>query len=249
MKKCLLYPMGVGGHWLRLLIYNVPIRPPRTYNFHHNSQDSWVEITHDPSHNWVYFYSGESYLNFYLNQIFKYEHANQDLFLSTPYPNYWRRIVANANEICNFAMLDQRPTLRYEDLLYEPKKFLQGLHKIQTSEGVALATEEYFESSRLIFLASSADTSNFFENFDNPYWVAFVLGQLLTYNISPKFEIKDEENYRLCKRFAMAKYDQCHIKSLHQVINLNQLPKLSIGDSPSWSKAPDFDSGIPRFES
>ena len=22
-----------------------------------------------------------------------------------------------------------------------------------------------------------------------------------------------------------------------------------IGDSPSWSKAPDFDSGIPRFES
>ena len=87
---------------------------------------------------------------------------------------------------------------------------------------------ESFLGYRESFLNTNIQPNDIFENFDNFFWITFVLGYLMNKNIVPSyFIISDPENFNECKNFVKEHYQQNSLTSWIDIPGGKKLPCLT----------------------
>lgn len=213
------YPGGSGGNWLkRLIINDFAQQKLPGINFHHGNMDPGAHLclVHelDPS-KFTHLYSGEFYFNFYANVLHKHYVAETSI-LDQDYHAAFLECVNTARYICNFHELKHLVSLDFEDLIYRPSEFANQVWALQTQNQFKVVDYDQYLEHRKSFFDTCVNVTDVFENFDNMVWVAFVIGQLMNYNIIPgEFKIYSLDHQDQCRQFAIDNYHHCMLKRVH----------------------------------
>lgn len=209
------FPGGSGGNWL----YNTLTY--QTYNYgsvnFHTSSDKKEKLVHeiDPL-KFKYLLSGKSYFNFYLNVIYKYFHHDKDIFTETDYKNYFLECVNTARFLCKFDHIHKHIFFNFDDLISAPDNFYTQISRFQTDNNYQLIPNEEFLKRRAVFISTCVNPSTIHLNFDNMFWVCFVIGQLMNMDLVPtEFSIYEYQNQDKCKQFALDNFKYCTLNNVH----------------------------------
>lgn len=212
------FPGGAGGNWLLHLLHNVPIGNSRI-NFHdtswYGSHKNKIKLEHelDPS-KFNFLYSGTSYLNFYLNVMFKLFHWDYKVFEKKPYQEHFLLSVNTARFICKFENIKDHIFFNYDSLILDPMTFYETVQTFKKDLKLPSIDYKSFLNYREVFLTTNIQPNEIFENFDNFFWVTFVLGYLMNENIVPTdFQISAPENFDECKKFVKQHYQRNNLTS------------------------------------
>ena len=218
------FPGGAGGNWLHnTLLQNT--YDPGSVNFHKHgkdlplNKDNNILIVHeiDPS-KFKYLLSGKSYFNFYLNVIYKFFHHDLDIFNQTDYKNYFLECVNTARFLCKFDHIHKHIFFNFDDLINAPDNFYTQISKFQIDNNYQLIPNEEFLIRRAVFIRTCVNPSTINFNFDNMFWVCFVLGQLMNIDLVPtEFSICEYQNQDKCKQFALDNYKYCTLTNVHNI--------------------------------
>lgn len=211
------FPGGCGGNWLSKLILNRSILTD-SVNFHsHNRYLRRLTLTHEIDPNrFDYLYSGSSFFNFYINVLLKYFIHEKHIFDNTCYKESLLTCVNTAKFICTFDQIKQHIFLNFDDLVSNADVFLDKINHLQEKLQIKLTTADAFADYRKRFLQTCVNPNTIFENFDNMFWVCFVLGQLMNHNCVPvDFTIFEPSNQNKCKEFAQQNYHLCKLNKTH----------------------------------
>lgn len=209
------YPGGSGGNWIKKVITGQKILLD-TVNFHYRENPIPVKIIHETDvAKFDYLYSGTFYFNFYTNVLLKHYLHEQQLFELVSYESSFLTCVNTARYVCKFDQIKKHIFLNFDDLIDYPDKFIIQIHQLQKKLGVRTTTVEDFINYRDIFIRTCVNTSTVYENFDNMFWVCFVIGQLMDHNCVPDdFVISDYNNQDKCKKFAKENYHLCNLTKI-----------------------------------
>ena len=219
------FPGGAGGNWLKTVIDYQPTAHRNKINFHQHTVKSDVQLIHSlhPSE-FDCLYSGSYYFNFYVNVMYKYFYAETDLFTHNNYKEYYTKCVNTAKYICLFDTIKDLISLNFDCLLGDPESFYQSLQQHAPSWTMDFSD---FSNRKTDFFSTFVETENLFENFDNQFWVTFVLGQLMNQDIYPQdFSIYDPSTQHLSSQFAQDNYKFCQLKNNHNFKTGVTLPTL-----------------------
>jgi hypothetical protein len=212
----LYFTTGAGGRWLEQILH-LEIFPELNYiNFHQphdRSKDRskrWCIASHS-STNFDLTYSGEFKFNFFCNHVYKQLHHTITLY-EEEYSKWFKKSVACAYGIEKEVAILDKIDFDFGDLLQQPNSFLEQITDLQKKHNQPTITDDkYFFHSRELFLNSCVNTDNYYKNFDSVWWVIFVLGQLMEYNIYPEVDIGLETNYNKVRDFAWKNQDKVSI--------------------------------------
>ena len=221
------YPLGAGGNWLKSTLVQDPLLDKHYINFHKTDQH-WVLLRHDVDNRSTsdLIFSGTAYFNFFVNHVYKHYYHEHDLFNTTNYNHYWPTIVAASYGICKYNKIINMIDFDFDNLIGQPEIFHKKLIHLQKTVNKPLIGIDDFFYRRSKFIASCVNIDTIVEQFDNPYWVAFVLGQLMIDNIYPSFSISEIDNQNLCKKFAQDNYHRCNLNKFINFDTETILPKL-----------------------
>ena len=234
------FPNGAGGNWLAATIMRgVKIADDSMRHWHGESSQHWDNASHskvmpfllehetDPAY-FSHLFSGSLYFNFYLNFVYKF--GIIDGQITKDYHSRFIDLVNSAKFICLFEELKDRVHFDFDNLLLDdPVDFYNKVTRFQSMIDCNQISFKDFKQSRDNFIKSCVNPSNIYENFDNLYWVAFVVGQLMNQNIVPtSFSIFDQNNFELCKQFAFDNYDKCAIRKVHYFNNNIFMPEYKL---------------------
>jgi hypothetical protein len=214
------FPGGAGGNWLLNLLCNESL-PSDPTNFHkHNYKQIYkysIKLVHELDiTKFNYLYSGKSYFNFYLNFIYKCSHNDLDIFNQTDYKTYFLECVNSARFLCRFDQIYDYIFFNYDDLIDVPENFYGQLCKFQIKNSHDTISEEDFLLRRDQYIATCVNPATVKHNFDNMFWVCFVIGQLMNLNLVPQdFLIHEYQNQDRCKQFASDNYQRCTLTKIH----------------------------------
>lgn len=225
------FPGGAGGNWLLYFLYNVPVDGDRI-NFHdhiwYRSFKTKIRLEHelDPS-KFNFLYSGTAYLNFYLNVMFKFFHWDLKIFEQKSYQEYFLLSVNTARFICKFKNIKDHIFFNSDSLILDPKLFYETVRQFKKDLELPDADYKSFLDYREAFLATNIRPNEVFENFDNFFWITFVLGYLMNENIVPTdFVISNPENFDDCKNFVKKHYQRNDLTNWIEIPGGKQLPCL-----------------------
>jgi len=222
------YPGGVGANWL-VKVINQSLILPDTVNFHYdrNKRRSILPVHETDVTKFDYLYSGSSYFNFYTNVLLKHFIYEKNIFDTTSYETSFLTCVNTARYICKFDQIKDHIFFNFDELVDVPLAFVNKVNQLQTKLGIGITGIEDFIKQRDIFISTCVNTLDVYENFDNMYWVCFVIGELMNYDCVPtNFLISLYENQDKCKEFAQANYKQCKLTKVHQFNTNVYLPNL-----------------------
>jgi hypothetical protein len=204
------YPMGAGGGWLHKTLSHYQFNQNHYDYFHFKSNKSWISYSHDNSTigSQVTF-SGRYKFNFFCNHIFKHCHLTEHRYQKSPYNTWFKEAVAISFGLCAWCNYVDNPYFDFDDLLHKPNIFLSKINNLQLINNEFVVSKNYFDHSRNLFLASCVDTSTYFNNFDSPWWIIFVLGQLMDQELYPAFDIGDQNNFSRVKKFVCDNISRC----------------------------------------
>jgi hypothetical protein len=225
------FPGGAGGNWLLSLLRNESL-PNNPINFHdHNHAEIKkysIKLIHelDPT-KFDYLLSGKSYFNFYLNVIYKLFHHDQDIFYQTNYKTHFLECVNTARFLCKFDQIYNHVFFHYDDLIDMPMNFYTQLYKFQIENSYKIISEEDFLLRRNQYVNTCVNPIPIKHNFDNMFWVCFVIGQLMDLDLIPQdFFIYEYQNQDQCKQFALDHYQQCTLTKTHDIDTNVFMPNL-----------------------
>ena len=211
-KLYIKYPMGAGGGWLRKTISHYEFDQTHYGYFHFASNKSWVSCGHsDSTIGSQVTFSGRYRFNFFCNHIFKLYHLTNNRYQTSPYGIWFKEATALSFGLCKWCNYVDNPYFDFDDLLHKPNIFLSKIVKLQLAKSEFEISKDYFDHSRNLFLASCIDTSAHFKNFDSPWWIMFVLGQLMDQGLYPAFDIGDQNNFLKVKKFVYDNISQCPV--------------------------------------
>jgi hypothetical protein len=222
---------GAGGNWLENLLCNESL-PSNPVNFHLHDRTQTkkysIKLFHelDPT-KFDYLLSGKSYFNFYLNVIYKCFHHDLDIFNQTDYKTYFLECVNTARFVCRFDQINDHVFFDYDDLIDTPGNFYAQLYKFQIKHSYDTISEEDFLLRRNRYIDTCVNPATIKHNFDNMFWVCFVIGQLMNSNLAPRdFLMHEYQNQDRCKQFALDNYHQCTLTKIHTVDTNIFMPNL-----------------------
>jgi hypothetical protein len=191
---------GIGGNWLKQVILNYPIDASNG-NFH-KKLFSYQKIQIDHSlDDFDYLYYGEHWFNFYLNQVYKLHHLDQDIFSTQTYQTCFLHCMT-ATHLLRFKTLASKAFFKFEDLLFDPDRFLECIHQIQNQLKLENVSQASFFESRNKFFSTCVDVENMYSNHDNVFWICYALGELQCLGFTPSnFIVSDIKNKELCLEF------------------------------------------------
>ena len=228
------YPMGAGGAWLKSTLALTPLNNQKYVNFHgwstnnsHSNQQSWVNLKHtiEDIGGSDLIFSGSSYFNFFVNHIYKHYCYEKDIFNKNNYDYYWLTIVAASYGICKYNKFIDVLYFNFDDLIRQPDIFYKKIVELQTNSNKPVIDFDNFLFRQKKFIYTCVNINGMIENFDNMYWVAFVLGQLMIYKIHPTFPIAKIDNQDRCKQFARDNYHNCKLNNFVNFDTTIFLPK------------------------
>jgi hypothetical protein len=210
------FPGGAGGNWLNKVISNQPILSG-TVNFHYRHYQSHLFFIHETdTTKFDYLYSGESYFNFYINALLKCFIHEQNIFNAVSYKESFLTCVNTARYICKYEQIKEHIFLNFDDLINSPEVFLGQVNRIQDELKIHCTNISDFIEYQKTFISTCVNPINLYENFDNMFWVCFVIGQLMNYDCVPDdFIISDPSNQHKCKKFAEQNYHRCKLNKVH----------------------------------
>ena len=212
--------MGAGGNWLSATLAQTPMAEDHYKNFHHTVPNRWVKLSHSGP---GLLFSGTNYFNFFVNHILKLYHYELNMFETKDYAHNWMTMVALGKGICKFN--DLHVDIDADKLFNNPDAFYSTVVGLQKLHNKPIIGTDDFLYRREKFIKSCVNIDNMVENFDDMIWVAFVLGQLLYYNIYPSFPINELANQLLCKQFARENYHHCKLRNITNFNTQVFLPK------------------------
>lgn len=225
------FPGGAGGNWLLNLLCK-DLLPDNPINFHkHNYaqiKKYSIELVHelDPT-KFDYLYSGKSYFNFYLNVIYKLFHHDLNIFTQTDYKTHFLECVNTARFLCKFDLIYDHVFFNYDDLIDVPDNFYTQLYKFQIENSHNILSEEDFSLHRDRYIDTCVNPMPIKHNFDNMFWVCFVIGQLMNLDLVPQdFSIHEYQHQDKCKQFALDNYQQCTLTKIHDIDTNVFMPNL-----------------------
>jgi len=210
------FPPGAGGNWFKRMMFNHQSLPISTVNFHYRlgHRQNPIVVAHelDPA-NFDYLYSGQSYINFYLNVIFKCFHHDLKIFTPDTYTESLLTSINTAKLICQFDNIKSHIYFDYDTLVVSPEVFYQSIDTVCNNNNFKVIEYDDFLIARSKYIHTCVNPVGVYEKFDNMFWVAFVMGELMSYNIVPTdFDIKEFSNWDRCQEFAFKNYQQCKLK-------------------------------------
>lgn len=214
------FPGGAGGNWLRKVLLGHKILL-RSRNFHYSTADTnRHEVvclnTHsiDPA-DFDWLYSGSYYFNFFANVIFKGVLTDQE-FYSKSFDQQFLQCVNTARHICRFHSIKHLIFFNFNDLVNDPLRLFSCIEDVKQKYTWPKLTYQDFLIHRHAYFETCVNTSDLFENFNHPLWLAFLLGQLMNKEITPlDFSIRKSENLGLVKTFAELNYHHCELTDHH----------------------------------
>jgi hypothetical protein len=229
------FPGGSGGNWLLKLINN-QLLPSNPVNFHSHeiglqpskTQNQRIDIVHelDPT-KFDYLLSGKSYFNFYLNVIYKTFHHELDIFCQTDYKTHFLECVNTAKFLCKFDQIYDRVFFNYDDLIDSPNNFYAQLYKFQIDNSCSPTSKKDFLIKRNTYINTCVNPSLIKGNFDDMFWVCFIIGQLMNLDLVPtSFLISEYQNQDKCKQFALDNYQYCKLTKIHDIDTSVFMPNL-----------------------
>jgi hypothetical protein len=214
------FPGGAGGNWLLNLLQNESL-PVNLIHFHkHNyTQIKKVLLVHElDTEKFNYLLSGKSYFNFYLNVVYKHFHNDFDIFNQTDYKTHFLECVNTARFLCKFDQIYDHVFFNYDDLIDAPDDFYTQLYKFQIDNSCDIISKEDFLLRRNRYVDTCVNPIPIKHNFDNMFWVCFVIGQLMNLNLVPDdFLIHEHQNQDRCKQFAFDNYHRCTLNKIHDI--------------------------------
>jgi hypothetical protein len=226
--KVLYYPMGAGGHWLKSTITQVPLEDKHYSHFHElDIEESWIRLQHlDTFSDNGLIFSGSYYFNFFVNHMYKCYHSQQNLFDNYDHETHWKLMISVSFGICQSVKNKKYIDFNFDNLIIDPNNFYNTIVDLQKTDNKPIISYDDFLHRRKKFIDSCVNIDNLIENFDNKFWIAFVLGQLMLHDISPIFSITDPDNQDLCKKFAKDHYKQCQLKNFSMIDTKVFLPTI-----------------------
>jgi hypothetical protein len=223
------FPGGAGGNWLKDTLLQGEYATD-SVNFHNTTskKSSKIKLVHELDiRKFDYLYSGKSYFNFYLNVMYKLFHHERDIFNKTDYKTYFLESINTARFLCKFDQIYDHTFFNFDELINFPDNFYKKLVEYQTNNNLSVISLQDFLSRRDMFFSTCVNTSSIKFNFDNMFWVCFVIGQLMNLEIYPRdFSIYEYQNQDKCKQFAVDNYHFCtHIK-IYDIDTKVFMPKL-----------------------
>lgn len=190
---------GIGGNWLRQVILNYPIDATKG-NFHIKSSHEKIHLNHYLE-DFDYLYYGEYWFNFYLNQIYKLLHLDLNMFSTHSYEKCFLRCMTEAH-LVKFKPLADGGFFKFNDLLFDPDKFLECIHHIQNQLAIKNVSQTSFLESRNKFFSTCVNVKDIYANNNNIFWICYALGELQCLGFVPSnFIVSDIKNKNLCLEF------------------------------------------------
>jgi hypothetical protein len=224
------FPGGAGGNWLAKVLHHSLIST-NSVNFHQPGRHNVLFDLHichelDPV-KFDFLLSGTSYFNFYLNVLFKLFHHERNVFEEQSYKDAFLICVNSARFLCKFDNIKHHVYFNFDDLVLTPELFYQKIIQAQSTYKIPVIQREYFLAARTSFLNTCVNPKQVFENFDNMFWVTFVLGQLMNQDIVPsEFLIHEYHNQARCKEFAQINYYRCGLSNVHYLDTAVFMPEV-----------------------
>ena len=218
------FPGGSGGNWLRSVIEKEPMVGNLTH-FHQHNQTPVVSIIHELDvSKFQYLLSGDYYFNFFVNVIYKCFYKDLQFTESRNYKDYYTECVNTARYLCQFDRIKDHTYFNFNDLIDNDQQFYRNITLAFPNLNLTYAD---FVARKNLFFETMVETQNLYENFDEPIWVSFVLGQLMNHNIVPAdFSIYEKENQQLSAEFARQNYHYCKLRQVHHFKTNVFLPNL-----------------------
>lgn len=199
------YINGIGGNWLRRVILNYPTISTKG-NFHRVfPRDEYFRdnepllLTHD-FENFDYVYYGEYWFNFYLNQVYKLDHLDRNIFSTQSYRECFLQCMTETH-IVKYRSLADQAFFKFEDLLFDTDKFLECVHHVQNQLQIEKVSRTSFLESRNNFFSTCVDVEDIYNNKDNTFWICYALGELQCLGFDPEFIVSDLANKERCVEF------------------------------------------------
>lgn len=227
------FPGGAGGNWLKGTIDIEAIPADGVVNFHkHQRNLNDILLMHEIDINkFDFLYSGSSYFNFYLNVIYKAFYYEQGVFDnltdSEKYRMAFLKSVDTAKFLCQYAEIEHAIHFDFGDLVNNDQKFHNKIQDLQIGNGCPVLSYKDFAKRKHKFISTCVTPIGIYENFNDPMWVTFVLGQLMNLDVSPvEFSIYDRKNFELSQQFAQDNYHLCQHTQVLMFDTSVVLPKL-----------------------
>lgn len=194
------YVPGIGGNWLKKIVLNIPIIGIAGHFHSPHIPTKQLAINHDLV-KFDYLYYGEHWFNFYLNQIYKLCHLDMNMFSTLSYEKCFLQCVTEAH-LLKFRSLADRAFFKFEDLLFDPEKFLWCVHQLQGQLQVEKVGQESFFNSRKAFFSTCVDVNDSYNNTNNIFYICYALGELKCVGFTPtNFLINDPTNREKCLEY------------------------------------------------
>lgn len=211
------FPLGAGGNWLKSTLIQEPLTNKNYVNFHSKPHacNAWIRLEHQID-NYTpldLILSGTTYFNFFVNHVYKHYHYERNLFKNTEYNYYWPTLIAASYGICKYNKFINSIYFNFDDFIDQSDVFHKKITNLQESVNKSVISYDEFFYRRAKFIQTCVNIDGLAENFNNMYWVAFVMGQLMIHKIYPTFSIFENYNQDLCKQFAQDNYHKCKLNN------------------------------------
>ena len=240
----LCYVPGSGGNWLRRILIREPLF--HGANFHRdtlgrlgrfhadpipagNRMIPGIDLVHDYHIKHDYLFSGTCYFNFYLNKLYKFDQVETKFFDHFNYTEWINKCLQTARWILEFERYIDQCNINFVDLVLRPDDFLQQIDKISDRIVMDRLTMEEFLPMRDRFLETCVNPETVYENWDNLFWVMFVVAELEILGVYPgDFSIGDpDETVRLIE-FAKSHYHLCTLRDMVPISSNVYMPEWPI---------------------
>jgi hypothetical protein len=215
------YIGGGGGNWLNKAILSKPLDFYKA-NFHDMTQTAVVEpnapviCRHeiDPA-KFDYLLTGSCYFNFYLNLLAKTFYFDNCRLLADgrkrgdiiDWKTFFLRCVGVSKYVCEYDVIKLHIFFDFADLINQPQVFFEKFCYIQNLQSLPTTTRADFEQQRIKFINTCPNGNSIYQNWQNPVWPAFILGQLAAKNIHPVKPITGPGDFDYIVQFAKKNWE------------------------------------------
>lgn len=240
----LCYVPGSGGNWLRRILMREPLQPGGNFHrdqlgrlgrFHAdpvpagNRMIPGVDLVHNYNMKHDFFFSGNCYFNFYLNKLYKFDQVENNFFDRFDHTEWVNKCLQTARWVLEFDRYIDQCNINFVDLVLSPDNFLQQIDKISDRIIVDRLTMEEFLPLRDRFLETCVNPETVYENWDNMFWVMFVVAELEMRGVHPgDFSIGDPAEVSKLIEFAKANRHLCTLTNVVAIDSNVYMPEWPI---------------------
>lgn len=208
------FPGGAGGNWIKKVLFDHPFDYNTENGHFHAGTDILypsIKLSHDTKQ-FDILLNGDCCLNISLNLAVKFHMIQARNYVDAS----WGEAFANMLDCVNstiekyseFSVIN--PDLNYATLFVDSEVFFKQVQKIQKKLNLKTIDYENFLQKRKRYIDSCVSTTNIINNWDNEFWVIYVLGDLQQQGICPEtFSVFDRKNYNKTRQWAQENFHRC----------------------------------------